>query len=293
MNPRRLIVNADGFGFGPGATQGILDALAGGGPITSVSVNANFPDVERLPELLAHHPDLSVGVHLNPIVGAPCLPAAEVPSLIDETGEFHGTRFLGLWNRGEISERELEREFDAQILRVQELAGGRVTHLDSQEHSHLRYLPLFFRVAKKWDIRCLRTNASYIGLEARRPGVARLKAYLRRPHILIGHAFRRTQMKSAVRRGFRLADRLVAVGYAGTGNKTVLENWVNVLHNLPRGTSEIFCHPGYPDAVLRRWSTRYAEPRLAELAILRSPTLREVARDERVSLISFHDLLAA
>ena len=42
---KRLIVNADGFGFGPGATQGIIDALREGKFITSVSVNANFAEV--------------------------------------------------------------------------------------------------------------------------------------------------------------------------------------------------------------------------------------------------------
>ena len=89
-----------------------------------------------------------------------------------------------------------------------------------------------------------------------------------------------------------MADRLVTIGYAGTGNKTVTDNWVNMLHNLPTGTFEIFCHPGYPDSVLRRWATAYAEPRLAELSILRSPSLRKVAASENIELISFHDLVA-
>jgi predicted glycoside hydrolase/deacetylase ChbG (UPF0249 family) len=87
-----------------------------------------------------------------------------------------------------------------------------------------------------------------------------------------------------------MADGLVTIGYAGTGNKTVLDNWVNVLRNLPVGTFEIYCHPGYPDEVLRRWSTAYSESRLAELAILGSPILKEVAEAENVELISFEDL---
>jgi predicted glycoside hydrolase/deacetylase ChbG (UPF0249 family) len=292
MNSRRLIVNADGFGFGPGATQGILDAVAGGGPITSVSVNANFPEVARVAELVDRYPAVSVGVHLNPIVGSPCLSPDSVPTLVDEDGNFHGRRFQELWRRGRISERDLELEFDAQIHRAQDLTGGRVTHLDSQEHSHLLYLDIFLRIAERSGIRCLRTNASFIGLESRHPGFARLRAYLRRPDVCVGHAYRRLQMRRAAKRGFRLADRLVTVGYAGTGNKTVPENWVNVIRNLPPGTSEIFCHPGYPDAILRRWSTRYAEPRLAELTILRTPALREVAEEEKVELITFRDLAA-
>lgn len=61
---RRLIVNADGFGFGPGATQAIFEAVAASGPITSVSVNANFPDAERLGEFVKQFPHISVGVHV-------------------------------------------------------------------------------------------------------------------------------------------------------------------------------------------------------------------------------------
>jgi predicted glycoside hydrolase/deacetylase ChbG (UPF0249 family) len=287
---RRLIVNADGFGFGPGATQGILDALAGGGPITSVSVNANFPEAERVKELVARHPALSVGVHLNPIVGSPCAPPKSVPTLVGENGEFHGKRFYELWRRGQVSLGDLEHEFDAQIRSVQSFLGDRPTHLDAQEHSHLLYFDLFLRMAAKWNIPCLRTNASLIGLESPRPRSARLRAYLRRPHVYWGHAYRRFQMSRARRRGFRMAERLVTVGYAGTGNKTVLANWVHVLRNLPAGTFEIYCHPGYPDAVIRRWSTTYAEPRLAELGILRTPELRDVATQENVELISFREL---
>ena len=63
---KRLIVNADGFGFGAGATQGILDAIREGHFISSVSVNANFPDAERIAELISEFPHVSIGVHLNP-----------------------------------------------------------------------------------------------------------------------------------------------------------------------------------------------------------------------------------
>ena len=112
---RQLIINADGFGFGPGATQGILDAIAAGGPITSVSVNANFPEAERVHDLMAQHPEISIGVHVNPIVGAPCLPPAQVPTLVGPDGQFHGGRFRSLWRRGRISILELEAELDRQL----------------------------------------------------------------------------------------------------------------------------------------------------------------------------------
>jgi predicted glycoside hydrolase/deacetylase ChbG (UPF0249 family) len=121
---RRLIVNADGFGFGAGATEGILDAMRGGF-ISSVSVNANFPEVERVRDLVANFPGVSVGVHLNPMVGRPCLPAASVPSLVDAGGDFFGNGFLGRLRKGRIVVEELEREFLEQIRRVAAVAGDR------------------------------------------------------------------------------------------------------------------------------------------------------------------------
>jgi len=85
---RRLIVNADGFGFGPGATQGIMEAIREGKFITSVSVNANFPDVAQVRNLVSEFPHISVGVHLNPMAGKPCLPPEQVRSLIGDDGYF-------------------------------------------------------------------------------------------------------------------------------------------------------------------------------------------------------------
>jgi hypothetical protein len=111
---KKLIVNADGFGFGPGATQGVMDAIREGKFISSVSINANFPDVEQVRELVTKFPHLSLGVHLNPMVGGPCLPADQAPSLVGPDGFFHGGSFLRLLRSGAIVFAELEAELDAQ-----------------------------------------------------------------------------------------------------------------------------------------------------------------------------------
>jgi chitin disaccharide deacetylase len=287
---RRLIVNADGFGFGAGATNGILEVIAAGGAVTSVSVNANFPDAERTAELVRLSPRISIGVHLNPVVGPPCLPPQEVPSLVSKNGQFHGQAFLRFLNSGRIAEDELEAEFDAQIERIRHLAGENLTHLDSHQHSHLHYLPLLIRLSRKWRIPCARTNASLICLEAPRPAAARTLAYSRRPHLLAGHLYRRWQMQTLRRAGIACADRIVSVGHAGMGRKTVKENWERVFKNLPLGTYEMICHPAHPDATLRSYA-RYVDERQSEMMILRRPELRAAAAAAGVALISFFDLM--
>jgi predicted glycoside hydrolase/deacetylase ChbG (UPF0249 family) len=283
---RRLIVNADGFGFGAGATQGIIDAIGEGRFISSVSVNANFPDAERVRELVQTFPYISVGVHLNPMVGQPCLPPGEVPSLVDANGLFHGDRFLQLLRQGHIALKELESEFDAQVSKVSELAGNRLTHLDSQGNYHLRYLEIFLRLARKWNLKRMRNNASLICLEAARPSISRLKVYLMKPHIWLAHQYRKHQMGKARAAGMRMADKLVTVGYAANGNKTNRLNWSRVLQNLPTGTYEIYCHPAYPDETLRRWAS-YRDERAQELAILRRRDLCETAGKLGVDIVSF------
>lgn len=283
---KRLVVNADGFGFGPGATRGILEAIRDGGLISSVSVNANFPEAEQVPALLSMFPSVSIGVHLNPMAGRPCLKPDRVPSLVDGAGELHNHRFPDLLRRGAIEPRELEEELDAQIAKVKDLAGERLTHLDSQGNQHLGYLGLFLKLADKWGIRRMRNNESLICLEAGCARRARLAVYLGKPHVWAAHRYRRLQMRKARRAGMRMADRLITVGYAGNGNKSIYDNWVRVLQNLPGGTSEMYCHPAYPDETLRRWSV-YLEERERELAILRRKELREIAHDANVEIVSF------
>jgi predicted glycoside hydrolase/deacetylase ChbG (UPF0249 family) len=263
----------------------VLDALRGGF-ISSVSVNANFPQAERLPELVRAFPIVSIGVHLNPMVGRPCLPAERVPSLVGADGLFYGEKFPGLLRRGRIVREELEAELREQIRRVAELAGDRLTHLDSQGNRHLSYFDLFLELARSSGLRRMRNNASSICLESPRPRWSRLRVYLTRPHVWLAHRYRTHQMKKARSAGLRMADSLVTVGYAGIGNKANPENWLRILRNLPPGTHEIYCHPAYPDETLRRWSY-YQEGRAEELEILRSPRLGEEAARAGVTLIGF------
>jgi chitin disaccharide deacetylase len=286
---KRLIVNADGFGFGEGATRGIFDAIEHGGFITSVSVNANFPAVEQVAVLTQRFPRISIGVHLNPIAGSPCLPPGRVPSLIDGTGSFHGANFLTLLRHGKISRAELDLELNEQIARVKAMAGDRVTHLDSHQNSHLHYFTLFRSLAQRWNIDRIRNNASLICLESPRPSSTRISVYLKRPTVFLAHAYRRAQMANARRAGFRMADRLITVGYAGDRKKDTRESWDFILGNLPEGTFEVYCHPAYPDETLRQHAT-YVDQRRKELDILSDPDLCRTAATHQIQLVSFHEI---
>ena len=135
----------------------------------------------------------------------------------------------------------------------------------------------------------MRNNSSIICLEAEQPIRARWSAYTLRPHVWIVHQYRKFQMERARGQGMRMADRLVTVGYAGRGNKSVRDNWLAILRNLPPGLSEIYCHPAYPDETLTRWSY-YREDRRRELDILSDPELSEESRRAGVEIVSFDAL---
>ena len=289
MSSKRLIVNADGFGFGPGATEGILDVIRRQGFISSVSVNANFPDMHRIRELIKEFPWISVGVHLNALAGRPCLPPHWVPSLVTRDGWFHADKFLPLLRSGHISMAELMEEFDAQIATVHAFAADRLTHLDSQENTHLYFMDLFLTLARKWRLARMRNNASLICLESERPFWSRVNVYSRRPHLWLAHWYRNCQMLRARAAGMRMADRLITVGYSATGNKTNLGNWLRILQNLPPGTYEIYCHPAHPDATLRRWAV-YCDERELELKLLCQPALQRAASHCNIDLIGFDRL---
>jgi hypothetical protein len=58
---------------------------------------------------------------------------------------------------------------------------------------------------------------------------------------------------------------------------------------LPKGVNEIYCHPGYPDDVLRARAA-YVDERKEEVSVLTSPDVRSAVEENGVELISFLDL---
>ncbi|MEI6309089.1 MAG: ChbG/HpnK family deacetylase, partial [bacterium] len=207
---KRLIVNADGFGFTLGCNKGVFEAIEKG-IVSSVSINVNFPPAEEAILLQERYPALSIGVHLNAIVGPPVSLPQEVQSLLDPaTGEFLGGReFTRRLTMGRIDRGELARELTRQV----ELArrwGVRVSHIDSHQNRHLHptYFPVFLEVGKQAGIMKMRTHSYFLlcreGISGRR------RFYLRHPGRFLIHQLNRWNMARARRSGFLMADRNLA-----------------------------------------------------------------------------------
>jgi predicted glycoside hydrolase/deacetylase ChbG (UPF0249 family) len=66
-----------------------------------------------------------------------------------------------------------------------------------------------------------------------------------------------------------------------------------MIDNLPEGTWELVCHPGYNDADLQAVRTRLRAAREEELRILTAPSTRDLLKANGVELTSFREAIAA
>src|SRR5262245_23814095 len=135
---RYLIINADGYGFTEGISRAIEECIEFG-TVRSLSANVNFTYAHNLRSLVIRYPELSVGCHLNPIVGRPLLSPDRVPTLVDRNGEFWYESFWRRFLGGHIRLTELRAEMIAQIERTRDLAGEAFSHVDF--HMGLHRLP--------------------------------------------------------------------------------------------------------------------------------------------------------
>jgi predicted glycoside hydrolase/deacetylase ChbG (UPF0249 family) len=57
--------------------------------------------------------------------------------------------------------------------------------------------------------------------------------------------------------------------------------------NLPDGTTELMCHPGYMDSTLQKTSTRLQDSRQTELQILTDTGIRNLVASLGIRLIDY------
>jgi len=66
--------------------------------------------------------------------------------------------------------------------------------------------------------------------------------------------------------------------------------FTSIAENLPEGTWEFVCHPGYNDADLDQLRTRLRQSREQELEVLTSPEAKVALQRCGIELISYNDL---
>lgn len=297
---RRLIVNADDFGFTAGVNRGIVEAHTRG-VVTSSTLMANGPAFSDAVQLAQTVPQLSVGCHVVLIDGQPMLDPKIISSLVagDASGrvgrDSGAARFRdgigGFALRalaGRLDPREIEAEATAQIRKLQ-AAGIVVSHLDTHKHTHLfpRVLQPLLKAGAACGVRALRNpfgprRPLRSGQLLSRPGVWTRYAEMR---VLQGFA---ASFRAAVQKeGFATPDGTLGVEVTGVLDETLFRA---IATTIPEGTWEFVCHPGYNDADLGAAKTRLRESRETELHALTLPEARNTLSQAGIDLISYRDL---
>lgn len=274
---RRLIVNADDFGFTRSVNAGIVDACRHG-ILRSTTLMANGAAFDDAVERALQTAGLDVGCHLV-LIGGRAIAPPQAP--------FAKSMKELLWRlaRG-LSADAIEQEFSAQIEKAQK-AGLRLTHLDTHKHTHLAppVLEATLRVARRYGIPWIRRPFDLPLRAARGPAPLRRR--------MVDRALRplsRRFDRLIARNGCRATDHFAGFQLTGAYDTGHL---AELIRALPEGLTEFMCHPGYCDEELRAAPTRLTESRETELRALQSSETRTALERAGVVLTSFAEVPCA
>jgi predicted glycoside hydrolase/deacetylase ChbG (UPF0249 family) len=289
VSVRNLIVNADDLGWAEGVNRGIAEAHRNG-IVTSATLLANGAAFASAVELVKATPALGVGVHLNLSDGKPVSPPERVRSIVNDRGEFVGgpEALLLRIARRNLRLNEVEIEWESQIQKVMN-ADIHPTHLDGHKHVHM--LPGMFeialRLAKRNGIAAVRISHEGSSLRAALSSGANQNVPLVMKQGVQARVLKllaRDARALAEAAGIATADYFC--GIAQTGELTV-EGMKCLLQNLPEGTTEMMCHPGFMDKELEESATRLQDSRELEVEILSSPDIRNLVASQGIRLIDY------
>lgn len=248
-----LIVNADDFGLCKAQNYGIIEAF-NHGVVRSTTAMMNAPGIEHAAVLSKASPLLSVGMHFVLTLGRPLSP---MPNLTRE-GE------LGKWiwdmaEAGTLPLDEIARELECQFGRFIELFGKMPTHIDSHHHVHMfaEIFPIVEAFAKEKGVP-VRIDRD----EVRKEEIALC--------------------------GAKSTDGFDSTFYGDAISEALfLQTLDNATQRGDRSV-EIMTHPSFIDNTIL--ASKYCYPRLAELDVLTSETLKSAITERGFRLGSFKDL---
>ncbi|WP_342753315.1 chitin disaccharide deacetylase [Shouchella clausii] len=164
---KKLIINADDFGYSRGVNFGIVDAHRLG-ILTSTTLMTNMPGADHAAELADQFPDLGIGVHLVLTCGRPLLRTHK--TIVDVQGNFRKLDFYkGAFT---IDYDEVYAEWKAQIETCINM-GLEPDHLDS--HHHINASPgisdAFLTLAKEYRLPVRNNMGEKTAAELKRKGI--------------------------------------------------------------------------------------------------------------------------
>lgn len=256
---KRLIINADDFGFTRDVNAGIVHAHREG-VLTATTLMANGDAFDDAVRLAFETPGLDIGCHLVLVKGTSLLTGRPLPE--------SPRHLLISLAAGQV---DVYGEFRLQIQKLRD-AGLRITHLDSHKHTHI--VPSVFRtvirLAHEFEIPYVR-----LPIDRTVPVAGGICGFADR-------YYRRFARGANV----QMTDHFL--GFRLTGSLTE-KTFSAALQKVADGTTEFMCHPGFLEADLKTARTRLKESRVRELEALTSPHIRELMAAESIHLAAFYN----
>lgn len=250
---RVLIVNADDFGLSKGQNYGIVDACKNG-LVTSTTALVNGAAIDHAAQLSRCLPELAVGMHFVLTLG---MPLSAMPGLTRE-----GKLGKWIWEMAEkdaLPLEEIARELDCQYHRFVDLFGCEPTHFDSHHHVHM--IPQIFPIVAEF---------------AKAKGVAmRIDRSLEQLHGLDNQ-------------GVRSSAGFASEFYGDAISEALFLQTLDRSAQAGESSLEVMCHPAFVDNTIM--GSAYCYPRLAELDVLTSSSLKYAVAERGYRLGTYRDV---
>lgn len=293
---RRLVINGDDFGLTSGVNRAIIQAHQHG-VVTSATLMAGGHALPEALTLLRSAPGLATGCHVVLVNGTPVLPASQISTVVEGGAQpaprFHSKlgRFAVQALRGQFNATEFEQEATAQIRQLQN-SGITVTHIDTHKHTHIfpAVLAPLLRAATACGVYAIRNPFAPVHVLAPAILVSRPQLWKRYLQVKLLRRFHPAFMREVRKAGLVTTEGTVGIEATGTLDQQLFNA---IVENLPEGTWEFVCHPGYNDADLSSAGTRLLASRERELEVLTSAESRAAIARAGIQLVSFRELAQA
>jgi Uncharacterized protein conserved in bacteria len=260
----KLLVQGDDFGFTRAVTLGIVDSIDRG-ILRNTGLFTNMPATEFAVSFIKDRPQACFGIDFNIVSGRSVAPASEIPSLVDENGEFirstvriKDPRFATEeGRRAMFPYDEVYREIRAQYDRYVELVGTKPGYLHGHSLGHEHYHEAILQVAEE-------SGVPYSGVTREKFDFAGFP----RPSGPPKKEFNPIEQleKNAVQRVLENSDYFLSHEYV-----------------------VIVGHPGYIDDELLQLTTLSLE-RCKDAEMCMSPKILKWVEDNNIELITYYDL---
>lgn len=249
---RLLIVNADDFGLSKGQNYGILEACKNG-LVTSTTALVNGAAIDHAASISRRTPELAVGMHFVLTLGEPL---SSMPGLTRE-----GKLGKWIWQQAQedaLPLDEIAHELECQYQRFVELFDAEPTHFDSHHHVHM--IPQIFPLVAEF---------------AKAKGIAmRIDRTIPLPFDLP--------------QGVRSSEGFSSEFYGDAISEALFLQVLDSSMASNEQSLEVMCHPAFVDNTIM--GSAYCYPRLAELDVLTSASLKYAIAERGYRLGTYRDV---